>query len=60
MQPRHAHHGRPPDVGTIKVWLTNRRPKEWADKQVLQLDATGQLRRLMQYIANKPAKGVRK
>jgi hypothetical protein len=24
----------PPNVGAIKMWLTNRRPNEWSEKQV--------------------------
>lgn len=27
----------PPDIGAIKLWLTNRRPDRWREKQVTEL-----------------------
>jgi hypothetical protein len=30
----------PPDVGAIKLWLNNRRPGEWRDKQEVALSGT--------------------
>ncbi len=30
----------PPDVGAIKLWLSNRRPGEWRDKQEVALSGT--------------------
>jgi hypothetical protein len=30
----------PPDVGAIKLWLGNRRPDKWKEKQELKLDSS--------------------
>lgn len=31
----------PPNVNAGQFWLRNRRPKDWKDKQVVELDVTG-------------------
>lgn len=28
----------PPDPAALKMWLNNRRPKDWADKQTVSVD----------------------
>jgi hypothetical protein len=38
----------PPDIGAIKMWLTNRQPKKWSYKQA-QLHELGD--QMMAYIA---------
>jgi hypothetical protein len=30
----------PPDTGAIKLWLSNRRPEQWRDKQEVKLDGS--------------------
>jgi len=29
----------PPDVSAIRLWLMNRRPEHWRDKQEVKIDA---------------------
>lgn len=41
----------PPDVGAIKMWLCNRRPKEWAEKQTQTHEFGEQARQLLEWIA---------
>lgn len=42
----------PPDVGAIKMWLGNRRPDRWKDKQEVKLDSDGAFIKLWQAISD--------
>ena len=42
----------PPDVGAIKLWLGNRRPDKWKDKQELRVDGTDCFLKLWQAISD--------
>ena len=42
----------PPDVGAIKMWLGNRRPDKWKDKQEVKLDSDGAFLKIWQAISN--------
>lgn len=42
----------PPDVGAIKLWLGNRRPDRWKDKQQVELDNGGAFLKLLGMISN--------
>ena len=42
----------PPDPSAIKMWLTNRKPNEWRDKQELKLDSDGAFLKLWTAISD--------
>jgi hypothetical protein len=42
----------PPDVGAIKMWLGNRRPDKWKDKQEVKLDDSGAFLKVWQAISD--------
>ena len=42
----------PPDVGALKMWLGNRRPDKWKDKQELKLDSDGAFLKLWSAISD--------
>jgi len=42
----------PPEVGAIKLWLGNRRPDKWKDKQELRVDGTDCFLKLWQAISD--------
>jgi hypothetical protein len=42
----------PPDVGAIKMWLGNRRPDKWKDKQEVKLDGSDAFLKLWQAISD--------
>lgn len=41
----------PPDTAAASLWLRNRRPDKWRDKQEVEHNATGELAAFMQRIA---------
>jgi len=41
----------PPEVGAIKLWLGNRRPDKWKDKQEVKLDDSGAFLKVWQAIS---------
>jgi hypothetical protein len=41
----------PPDPGAAKLWLTNRRPKEWREKQEVSVDASQAFSKLWRSLA---------
>jgi hypothetical protein len=41
----------PPDVGAIKMWLGNRRPDQWRDKQEVKLDGSDAFLKVWQAIS---------
>ncbi len=42
----------PPDVGAIKLWLGNRRPDKWKDKQEVKMDGSDAFLKVWQAISN--------
>ena len=42
----------PPDVGALKMWLGNRRPNSWKDKQEIKMDGTDVLLSLWRAISD--------
>jgi hypothetical protein len=42
----------PPDVGAIKLWLSNRKPEQWRDKQELKIDGSDAFLKLWQAISD--------
>jgi len=42
----------PPDVGAIKLWLGNRRPDKWKDKQEIKMDGSDAFLKLWQAISD--------
>jgi hypothetical protein len=42
----------PPEIGAIKLWLGNRRPDKWKDKQEVKLDSDGAFLKLWQAISS--------
>jgi hypothetical protein len=42
----------PPDVGAIKMWLTNRKPEVWRDKSEVKLDDSGAFVKLWSAISD--------
>ena len=42
----------PPDVGALKMWLGNRRPDKWKDKQEVKLDSDGAFLKLWSAISD--------
>ena len=41
----------PPEVGAIKLWLGNRRPDKWKDKQEVKLDSDAAFLKVWQAIS---------
>jgi hypothetical protein len=42
----------PPDLGAIKLWLGNRRPEQWRDKQEIKMDGTDCFLRIWKSISD--------
>jgi len=42
----------PPDVGAIKMWLGNRRPDKWKDKQEIKMDGSDAFLKVWQAISD--------
>lgn len=42
----------PPDPGAAKLWLTNRRPKQWREKTEVKHDASGAFAKLWQAVGS--------
>jgi len=42
----------PPDVGALKMWLGNRRPDKWKDKQEVKIDSDGAFLKLWAAISD--------
>lgn len=48
----------PPDVGAIRLWLMNRRPDQWRDKQELKMDSSDAFLKLWRAISDGTASAV--
>ena len=47
----------PPDVSAIRLWLMNRRPERWGDRQELKLDGSDAFLKIWQAISDGTANG---